>query len=149
MAEYTSPKYGAPKLFGTALHFPAIDNHAHPLLRDAHREDRPFEGLVSEADGEALKDSVYTVACMRATYSLGKLFGLKDASWDDVKAKRAELHYLDLCRKCIEPTRIQCILIDDGLGVKDLAEEVQWHDQFTKSPSQRIVRVEIEAEVRY
>ncbi|OBZ74438.1 Protein fluG [Grifola frondosa] len=44
------------------------------------------------------------------------------------------------------PTRIQCILIDDGLGSAWTLHHYKWHDQFTTSPTKRIVRVEIVAE---
>jgi hypothetical protein len=38
-------------------------------------------------------------------------------------------------------------LFDDGLGgVAEMAEEVKWHDQYTRSPSKRIVRLEVEGQ---
>ena len=131
--------------------YPAIDNHAHPLLTKKHRNALAFEGLVSEASGDALADSIHTLASYRSTAQLAKLFGLKsdDAKWDEVKKKRANLDYEELCRMCMKPSGIQCILIDDGLaGVADLAESYEWHDQFTSSPTKRIVRIETVAEVR-
>ncbi|KAF8990262.1 amidohydrolase-domain-containing protein [Cyathus striatus] len=139
-----------PKLYKTAFTFPAIDNHAHPLLGPEHRHRLPFEGLVSEAEGEALdQDAVHTLACFRATAELGTLLGLgKSTSWNDIKRTRAEMDYMELCKKCFEPTGIQCILIDDGLGgVRDLAKEYSWHDQFTQDKTLRIIRVEVVAEV--
>ncbi|KAH7924332.1 amidohydrolase 2 [Leucogyrophana mollusca] len=130
--------------------YPAIDNHAHPFLTEAHRNAVPFEGLISEAQGEALsEDSVTTLACYRAAAQLSKLFGLKgdQATWESVKSKRASLDYAELCKLCMEPTGIQCILIDDGLGgVAELAEDYRWHDQFTTSPTKRIVRLEVLAQ---
>ena len=131
--------------------YPAIDNHAHPLLTEKHRNALAFEGLISEASGDALADSIHTLASYRSTAQLAKLFGLKsdDANWDEVKKKRANLDYEELCRMYMKPSGIQCILIDDGLaGVADLAESYEWHDQFTSSPTKRIVRIETVAEVR-
>ena len=37
------------------------------------------------------------------------------------------MDYMDLCKLCF----IECILIDDGLGVADFAEDYKWHDQLT------------------
>ncbi|KAI0085530.1 amidohydrolase-domain-containing protein [Irpex rosettiformis] len=141
--------YPLPELAKVALTFPAIDNHAHPLLRESHRDAFAFEGLISEATGEALtKDAVNTVACFRATLQLGKLFYLENKpSWETIKNVRREMAYEQLCRNCMEPSHIQCILFDDGLGgVTEFSEDYKWHDKFTSSPSKRIVRVEILAE---
>jgi hypothetical protein len=142
-------------LHEAASSYPAIDNHAHPLLKPQHRAALPFEGLISEARGDALADSVHTLACYRATVQLSGLYGLspakegKDITWDDIKAFRDKLDYEALCRMCLRPTRIQCILIDDGLdGVDELAEPYRSHDRLTGSPTKRIVRLEALAEVR-
>jgi hypothetical protein len=139
-----------PALYTAALTHPAIDNHAHPLLRSSFRSELPFEGVISEAEGAALtEDAPHTLACFRATRQLARLFGLaKDASWEDVKRYRDGMDYEELCRLCFENSGIEVILIDDGLGgVSELAEGYQWHDRFTKGRTRRIVRVEIEAEV--
>lgn len=140
-----------PELAKAAFAYPAIDNHAHPLLIEKNRDAFAFEGLNSEATGEALTvDSHYTLACYRAAAQLSKLFGLKgdEANWESVKKKRAGIDYAELCKTCMKPTGIQCILIDDGLGgVAELAEGYKWHDQFTTSPTKRIFRIEVEAQV--
>ncbi|KAF5375423.1 hypothetical protein D9615_008018 [Tricholomella constricta] len=135
-------------LHEAAFTYPAIDNHAHPLLRAKHRSDLPFEGLISEAEGSALTvDAPHTLACHRATRQLTDLFGLPEGStWENIKAKRFEFEYADLCRLSFGPTGIQCILIDDGLGIRDIMHDVSWHDQFTHSPSKRVVRIEVVAE---
>ena len=137
-----------------AFTFPGIDNHAHSLLRAENRDDLIYEGLISEAEGDALKDAVQTLAAYRATRQLAELFGLpRDASWEDVKSKRSEYEYLDLCKLSFRPTGIQCILIDDGLTAPvapsscSTLYDIPWHNQFTSSPSRRIVRIEFFAEV--
>ncbi|KAI0351678.1 hypothetical protein OH77DRAFT_1429514 [Trametes cingulata] len=128
--------------------YPAIDNHAHAFLREEHKDDYPFEGLISEASGEKTsQDATYTMACYRATSQLAKLFGLgPDADWEAIKQHRRTLPYDALCRMCMEPTHIQCILIDDGLGSAAKMYPYNWHDQFTAAPTKRIVRVEALAE---
>ncbi|KAG6828035.1 hypothetical protein H0H92_009572 [Tricholoma furcatifolium] len=134
----------------TAFTYPAIDNHAHPLLRAENRADIPFECLISHLDGETLiKDAPYTLACHRATRQLAKLFDMEQSSsWDDIKAKREDLEYTELCKLCFAPSGIQCILIDDGFGGTDSVHEIAWHDQFTHNHSKRVVRIEPAAEVR-
>jgi hypothetical protein len=143
--------YYYPELGQTTFTYPAIDNHAHPLLSEKNRGAFPLEGIISEASGNALmRDSRSTLASYRATAQLSKLFGLKggEHTWDALKNKRDDTNYVDLCNMCFRPTGIQCILLDDGLGgVASFAESNKWHDQFTTSPSKRIVRIETEAEV--
>ena len=140
-----------PDLFKAAFTHPAIDNHAHPLLRIQSRNDVSFEGIFSEAQGGGLsKDAFHTLPCLRATRQLAKLFGLDgDASWEDIKTHRASMDYMDLCKLCFKDTNIHCILIDDGLSGADLVEGYRWHDQLTPNASKRIVRAEIVAEVTF
>ncbi|KAJ6591655.1 amidohydrolase 2 [Mycena vulgaris] len=132
------------------LFYPAIDNHAHPILAEEHRDRFEFEGLISEAQGSALTvDSVHTLACLRAASQLGSILKIQDPTWDSVKAARAQLAYPDLCNLFMHHTvtGIQCILLDDGLGgVEEFSEGYAWHDKFTSSPTKCIVRVEIVAE---
>lgn len=142
--------YGTAELVRVAMTYPAIDQHAHPLLTAAHRDALDFEGLVSEASGPALvADAPHTVACFRAAQQLGKLYRLAGApSWAAVKEARRGAEYEALCRACMAPTGIQCVLIDDGLGGSaDMAEGYRWLDRFTTSPTKRIERVEVLAEV--
>jgi hypothetical protein len=134
------------ELHKAAFLYPAIDNHAHPLLKGAHRNTIPFEAVISEGEGAAMADSIHTLACMRATNELAGVFGLNYPSWNKIKTHRDTLEYDELCRTFLEPCNIQCLLLDDGLGgVAQYAEPWQWHRKFC--PVKRIVRVEIEAEV--
>lgn len=141
---------GSAELLKATLAYPAIDNHAHPLLSNSDRNALPLEGIISDASGEALiNDAPNTLACSRAMIQLKKLFGMRDnESWIDVKAKRASMDYVELCSLCFQESNIHCILIDDGLAPKQELEGLGWHDQFTKQRIRRIVRVETEAEVR-
>lgn len=142
--------YGTAQLAKVALGYPAIDNHAHPLLKAEHRSIFHFEGLISEAHGTALtEDSVHTLACYRATQQLSQALGLKgEPTWEAVKQARDSMDYDVLCKTFMESTGIQCILIDDGLGgTSQYAEDYKWHDKFTASPTKRIVRIETLAEV--
>ena len=143
--------FGTSELVQVAITYPAIDNHAHPLLKAEHRDYVDFDGVISEASGTALsEDAVHTLACYRATHQLGKLYKMQgEPTWEAVKQLRQTADYDALCKTCMGPTRIQCILIDDGLGgSSDYAEDYKWHDKYTSSPTKRIVRVETLAEVR-
>ena len=142
--------YGTAQLTKVALGYPAIDNHAHPLLKAEHRAHFEFEGLISEATGPALsEDAVHTLACFRATQQLGQMLGLRgEVTWENVKEARDAMDYDRLCKLFMESSGIQCILIDDGLGgSSQYAEDYKWHDRFTRNPTKRIVRIEVLAEV--
>ena len=135
-----------PALAKAAFNYPAIDNHAHPLLAESHRNHVIFDGLLSEAQGDALKESVNTLASFRATKQLSKLFGCED-DWGVVNGTRDRLEYETLCQRCFAPTGIQCLLIDDGLDGGRISADITWHDRFTENPSRRIVRIETVAQV--
>lgn len=135
------------ELARTVFTYPAIDNHAHPLLKVSQRNTFTFEGLLSEATGEALtEDAVHTLACYRATKQLAKLFGCKN-DWSEVSARRKAMEYEDLCDLSMKSTGIQCLLLDDGLDSDGIAEPFDWHDRFTPAKSKRIVRIEWLAQV--
>lgn len=139
-----------PALHRTVFNLPAIDNHAHPILKEAQRDAFAFEGLVSEAQGTALADSVHTVASMRVTKELAKLYGLDvNTTWEDLKEHRKSIPYSELTKLCFEHAKLQTLLLDDGLtGVEEMAEKYRAHDPLTTSPTKRITRVEVVAEVR-
>jgi hypothetical protein len=138
-------------LYDAVFTQPAIDNHAHPLLRTEKRHFLPFEGLISEATGSALlEDARHTLACFRATKHLAQLYGLdeKNTTWEGVKSHRAGVEYIKLCSMCFKTSGIKYLLIDDGLDASQtLAEDYKWHNQFISTTTRRIVRIEMEAEV--
>ncbi|EJD06100.1 uncharacterized protein FOMMEDRAFT_78898 [Fomitiporia mediterranea MF3/22] len=130
------------ELAHAALSYPAIDNHCHPLLSEAYKDNFDFEGIISEARGTALtEDAVHTLVCYRATRQLAELLTC-DRDWDAVKRRRDSMSYEELCKACLQSTGIQCFLLDDGLDANGTCERVDWHDQYSSSPSKRIVRVE-------
>jgi hypothetical protein len=134
-----------------AFNYPAIDNHAHPLCKPENFSAIPFEITISEAQGSALtEDAIHTLACYRAIRQLADLYGLdKSATLEDVKSAREAIPYDELCDMSMNKTGIQCLLLDDGLGeAAGIGQDVAWHNRFTKSPTKRIVRVEVVAQVR-
>lgn len=135
------------QLAQAAFSYPAIDNHTHPLLSATHKDDFSVEGIFSEAQGPALtEDAIHTLACYRATKQLSELLDCEN-DWETLKKRRESMTYEELCKKCLTATGIQCFLLDDGLDNEGLCGNVQWHDQYSCSPSKRIVRVEILAQV--
>ena len=131
--------YGTAELARVALSYPAIDNHAYPLLEAEHRSIFEFEGLISEATGLALmQDAVHTLACFRATAQLGQVLGLRGKlTWEAVKQARDPTNYDKLRKVFMELTGIQCILVDGGLGgSSQYAEDYKWHDRLTRSRMQ-------------
>lgn len=112
------------ELARSAFAYPAIDNHTHPLLTASHKDDFPFEGLLSEATGDALtEDAIHTLACYRATTQLSKVLQCDD-DWEAVKKRRSEMDYEELCQRCMKRTGIQCFLLDDGLDGEKVTESV-------------------------
>ncbi|CAA7262582.1 unnamed protein product [Cyclocybe aegerita] len=141
--------YPFPALHHATSTQPAIDNHAHPILSASFRSNLPFEGVFSEADGEALtRDAIHTLAGRRATKQLAKLYGLNDGtSWEEVKRHRDGINWEDLCLLCFEKAGIETVLVDDGLGGSgEWAERYKSLGRFMRGDAKRIVRVEVEAE---
>lgn len=130
------------------LHCPTVDNHAHNLLLPAHLDAHPFESITTEAQGRALQDTFKSLAHLRAVRQLRKLYECPDdASWEDLLEKREDFLLRDpelLYQRCFEGTHL--ILMDDGLGSPEKCHPYDWHDQYTKAPTKRIVRIETVAE---
>jgi len=127
---------------------PIIDNHAHNLLLPSHLDIHPFESITTEAQGRALRDTFKSLAHLRAVRQLRKLYECpENAVWEELLEQRAEWLRTNpdrLYKRCLEG--IHAILIDDGLGKPEQFHPYDWHDQFTKAPSKRIVRIETLAE---
>lgn len=123
---------------------PIIDNHAHNLLRADKQHVYPLISCVTEAHGDALKDTPHSLAHMRAVKQLRELYGCDStATWQDLLHKRAEILSADaneLNRRCL--AGIHTILIDDGIDDEHNVHSFAWHDQFTTGKTYRIVRIE-------
>lgn len=128
---------------------PAIDNHAHPLLKEERRRSLPFEGVISEAGSDAMRDAVHSLPGYRATRQLAELYGLDPgASWEEIASHRDTLGYDQLCNMNMQKLGIQCLLLDDGLrGVQEIANGLSWHGRFVNGSVYRLARIESVAEV--
>lgn len=124
---------------------PLIDNHAHNLLSAAAATDYaayPFEQIVSEAHGPALRNARSALPLHRAAQQLAELYGTPSADWAGLVAARdrwVQHDYPGLVRQCLEGTH--ALLLDDLLTDSDV-EPYVWHDRFTPAPTRRIVRIE-------
>jgi hypothetical protein len=132
------------------FNYPAIDNHAHPLLKEEYRQSLAFEGSISEARPDTIGEAVYSLPGYRATRQLAELYGLDpDVGWEEIKRYRDSLAYDQLCNMNMKRSGIQCLLLDDGLrGAQEMANDLSWHGRFTNNSVYRLVRIEAVAEVR-
>ena len=141
---------GGMSLKDVVFNYPAIDNHAHPLLKEERRQSLPFEQVISEAQSNAVKDAVHSLPGYRAARQLAELYGLDPGvDWEEIKSHRDTLEYGRLCDTNMQKSGIQCLLLDDGLqGVQEMANDLSWHGRFTNGSVCRLVRIEPVAEVR-
>jgi hypothetical protein len=125
-----------------------IDNHAHNLLLPSEYADHPFESITTEASGEALEDTYFSLSHLRAWDQLKELYEYDgpEEGWDCLEERQKWIDSdLDgLIRKCLKGT--YSILIDDGLGNSRTLQPYSYHDQLTLAPSKRILRIETLAE---
>jgi hypothetical protein len=125
---------------------PLIDNHAHNLLRPEEILAHPFESITTEASGEALKDTFYSLSHIRAVKQLAELFDCEEDWAEILKAREALMHrdYEGLVKICLEGTA--AILMDDGLDSEGV-HPYKWHDRFCHpGRTKRIVRIEVLAQ---
>lgn len=140
----TTP-YG--QLAHTCATYPIIDNHTHNLLKASQRSKFAFEGLTTEAEGAAQHDSVYSIAHMRATRQLAKLYNCA-SDLESVKRARDAMDYDELCARCFDHQNVQAVLLDEGLnGIDELCERAPWHEKLTTGGVAKvIIRLEVIAQ---
>lgn len=133
------------------FNYPAIDNHAHPLLKEECRRALHFEGVISEAQPNAIGDAVHSLPGYRATRQLAELYGLDPGTgWEEVKSHRDTLEYDQLCNMNMQKLGIQCLLLDDGLqGAQEMGNDLNWHGRYSNGSVYRLIRIEPVAEVRF
>lgn len=125
---------------------PIIDNHCHPLLKPSTQGKYSRLTITTEAHGDAMNDTMSSLAHIRAVNQLSSIFKCP-ATWADVSAAidHESLKPGDVwAKRCFEG--IEILLIDDGLdGIKDVFD-YEWHGRLTRQKSKRIVRIEKVAE---
>ena len=124
---------------------PIIDHHAHNLLLSTEQKSRPLLSITTEAGGDALPDARSTLAHFRAVRQLAQVLG-SEATWEAVQQHLHEKRFKDnelWAEFCFQGT--ETVLIDDGLDTNTV-HPYDWHNQLTRSPCKRIVRIETVAE---
>lgn len=111
----------------------------------------PFESITTEATGQALTDTHYSLSHLRAVKQLKDLYGYDgpDSDWDwnqlqEIRHQWLERDLEGLIRKSLVGT--YSILMDDGLLDPAIMHDYKYHDQFTQAPTKRILRIETLAE---
>lgn len=142
------PRPTIEQLRHVANNYPIIDNHAHNLILPSHSNTIPLESMTTEAQGRALRDTFKSLSHLRAAKQLRQLYECgEDADWEDILEQRLEWLRSDperLHHRCFEG--VHALLIDDGLAAPEKVHPYDYHDQYTKAPSKRIVRIEAVAE---
>ncbi|KAJ3220881.1 hypothetical protein HK099_003927 [Clydaea vesicula] len=121
---------------------PAIDGHAHPLLTKI-QEDIPLQSIISEAGGDALKDSDDTIVFHRTINSISWLYNTEN-SLASINKFRTEKTIAELSKICFEKSNIYGVLFDDGLSGDN--NSIRYHDNFTKTRNKRVLRIEVVAQ---
>ena len=124
---------------------PIIDHHAHNILLEREQDKHSILSMTTEAAGTALNHTPSTLAHMRAVRQLAEILPCQP-NWESVQSKVKSMRisdYTGWTQKCFNG--IETVLIDDGLDL-DIVHPYEWHNQFTRSPCRRIVRIERVAE---
>lgn len=121
---------------------PIIDNHAHNILLPEHMQSKQFLQITTEAHGKALEFTKSSLSHLRAVKQLSELYGCVKLPWDElieIRREKLQKKPKEPMSRCFEG--IHQILMDDGLDSNEV-HRYDWHDQFTKTPTKRIVRIE-------
>ncbi|HEY9658935.1 MAG TPA: amidohydrolase, partial [Allocoleopsis sp.] len=123
---------------------PAIDQHAHNLLRSDVAASRPYAAAFTESDDPAIVNhhARYTLCYQRSLRDIAALLEC-DATEAAVLAQRTQLGWEELTRRCFEAAQLQAIYLDDGFLPNDILP-LSWHQQFV--PVYRLLRIEWLAE---
>ena len=121
---------------------PALDSHAHNLLRWEVSSTQAYAGFFSEA----CDDHQIQLHAERSLFyrrSLVDLSLMLECDPDQVPRRRLELGEEALTRRCLLASQLEGILMDDGL-TPESTHPISWHIQFV--PVGRVLRLERLAE---
>src|SRR4051794_29198697 len=119
---------------------PAIDQHAHNVLRPEAAAALPLAAAFTEGQApELIQSHARQTLCFRR--SLRDLAQLLDceATEEAVVARRTELGLEALTARCLRAAHLAFLLLDDGF-LSDRIQPVAWHARFV--PARRILRLE-------
>ncbi|MBD2071459.1 amidohydrolase family protein [Leptolyngbya sp. FACHB-671] len=123
---------------------PAIDQHAHNLVRSEAFAQMPYAAAFTEGyDAQILTQHAQHTLCYRR--SLRDIAALLNCEPDEaaILARRTELGLEPLTKLCFEAANLESILLDNGF-LPDTILPAEWHQQFV--PVHRLLRLEYLAE---
>ncbi len=123
---------------------PAVDQHAHPVLRPEALARRPYASAFTEGQDPALLAGFArdTLCYRRSLRDVAALLGCAPAE-DAVLARRDELGAERVAETCFAAARLEAVLLDDGF-LPDESQPLDWHARFVRV--RRVLRLEAVAE---
>lgn len=123
---------------------PAIDQHAHNLLRPETAARFPLAAAFTEAyDPDFLAHHARSTLCYRRSLrEIAELLGCP-AQEEAVLARRTELGFDELTKRCFAAARLEAVFLDDGF-LPDQVVPTKDHERFV--PVSRLERLEHVAE---
>ena len=124
---------------------PAIDQHAHNLLRPEAVEACPYCASFTEGNDPAIlghhaRHTLFYRRSLRDTAALLECEPEENA----ILARRSELGMERLAGRCFEKSKFDAVFLDDGL-LPEKTFPLDWHGRFV--PVRRIFRLEYAAEL--
>jgi predicted TIM-barrel fold metal-dependent hydrolase len=125
-------------------HIPAIDHHAHNLVKPEALDGDFFPGAFTEShDPVIVRQHVrHTLFYLRSLRDIAELLNC-DPSEETILCRRQELGVEKLAARCFEASNLSTVFLDDGF-LSDRILPWTWHRQF--SSIRRILRLERLAE---
>ncbi|KAK5663039.1 hypothetical protein OQA88_6455 [Cercophora sp. LCS_1] len=121
---------------------PIVDNHAHPLLKFEALGKHPLLSIHTEASGDAIHAATTSLPHLRAVRQLATVLNC-GFTWESVVAAIEQQRidaFEDWAAHCL--SGIEAVLVDDGLDSSEDAEDYSFFDDYVRSKSKRIVRIE-------
>jgi predicted TIM-barrel fold metal-dependent hydrolase len=126
-------------------HIPAIDQHAHNLLRPEAVEAGPYGAFFTEGNDPAMvgHHARHTLFYRRSLRNIAALLECEPEE-RAILARRAELGLERLTGLCFDQSKLDTVLLDDGF-LPEKTLPLDWHGRFV--PVRRILRLEYAAEL--
>ena len=123
---------------------PAIDQHAHNVLKPDALESLPYPAAFTESNDSAIvkRHASHTLFFRRSLREITELLSCEPTQ-EAVAARRRELGIDALTARCLQAANVASIYLDDGF-LPDKTLPLEWHRQFV--PVRRILRLEHLAE---
>jgi predicted TIM-barrel fold metal-dependent hydrolase len=129
-------------LFGEILAIPALDQHAHNVLKEEC--ELPFEAAFTEATDPEVwrRDTPHGLFYRRSLKQLSSLYDCAPEA-HAVLAARQRMSLAERSALCLRESNLKSLFLDDGLMPTQL-KPLSWHEQFV--PVRRLLRIEFLAE---